>query len=506
MRLIVFGLLFLALNIFAQDNQTVVLTVSGYGTTREDARKDALRSAIEQAFGVFISSRTQILNDRLIKDEIISISSGNIQSFEIISEVLLPGENHVSTLKATVSIPKLTSFAESKGINVEFKGSLFAFNVNQQILNEKNELKAIENLCEVIEKLANASFNYSISVEQPISATASNNMWRIPIQVHVFANKNFLTLSDYFLETLRGISLSRSEAVNYFELGKQVYPISVAASNNNFDWILLRNQGSALLLLQTLFNLRYSVLNFKITNGIDEIQINEMSKYNFVSASPKDNNNRYLADNLNQSIENQIIIKDDRFRLFLRRKYNYGSNICVLYQGGSVFFDQFNFWEPAETEWASESYKDFISGYKKSKPTRYFDDFLMEIRNFRNFCYQDIFNKPEISTVEFFSGNFGFVNKLNNQNTRTSARRRGQELLSRLSETSFDNTAESSQVNNPSNHIIVKPFNPSDYFPGIVISFAGINETSEVVNLKFNDFRTLDQINRITEYRINVAF
>ena len=62
---------------------TVTLTVVGSGKTIEEAKTNALRSAIEQAYGVFVSSNTEILNDELIKDEIVSISSGNIKEFKI---------------------------------------------------------------------------------------------------------------------------------------------------------------------------------------------------------------------------------------------------------------------------------------------------------------------------------------------------------------------------------------------------------------------------------------
>ena len=123
--------------------------VSGQGKTLEEAKHSALRNAIEQAFGTFISSKTDILNDELVKDEIVSISSGNIHSVEVISEVLLSEDRYATTLKTTISVTKLTSFIASKGVEVEFKGSLFAFNINQQKLNEKNEVKAIEDLCKV---------------------------------------------------------------------------------------------------------------------------------------------------------------------------------------------------------------------------------------------------------------------------------------------------------------------------------------------------------------------
>ena len=65
--------------IYSQTTGNIVtLTTSGTGKTIEEAKNNALRSAIEQAFGAFISSKTEILNDELIKDEVVSITSGNI--------------------------------------------------------------------------------------------------------------------------------------------------------------------------------------------------------------------------------------------------------------------------------------------------------------------------------------------------------------------------------------------------------------------------------------------
>jgi hypothetical protein len=102
----------------ASDDKTVTLTVSGTGKTLEEARLNALRSAIEQAFGAFISSKTEILNDNLIKDEIVSVASGNVQKYDVVSQIEIPNTGYAITLSATVSISKLTSFAESKGVVV----------------------------------------------------------------------------------------------------------------------------------------------------------------------------------------------------------------------------------------------------------------------------------------------------------------------------------------------------------------------------------------------------
>ena len=102
--------------VFAQDaDKTITLVVSGQGKTQDEAKQNALRSAIEQAFGTFISSKTEILNDNLVKDEIVSVANGNIQKFEVISEVQIPNGDYVTSLKATVSVTKLISFVEKKG-------------------------------------------------------------------------------------------------------------------------------------------------------------------------------------------------------------------------------------------------------------------------------------------------------------------------------------------------------------------------------------------------------
>ena len=74
------------LNLFqmsAQRNDEVTLVVSADGATKEEATKVALRSAIEQAYGTFVSANTTILNDEMVKDEIVTLSTGNVKTYQI---------------------------------------------------------------------------------------------------------------------------------------------------------------------------------------------------------------------------------------------------------------------------------------------------------------------------------------------------------------------------------------------------------------------------------------
>lgn len=221
-----FFLLFTAISIsvFAQKNEEVSLTVLGDGQTKEEALQNALRNAIEQAYGTFISSNTQILNDRLIKDEIVSVSNGNIKKYDIISETQINGRFN-TTLKAIVSVSKLTTFCKNKGITVEFEGALFASNIKLQQLYANNEKIAINNLITVLKSVIAKSFDYEIKTDEPVKGKKEN--WVVKIQVSVFANSNFKSLIDITTKTLNSLALSKDEVQNFVDLGKRVFAVSI---------------------------------------------------------------------------------------------------------------------------------------------------------------------------------------------------------------------------------------------------------------------------------------
>ena len=99
-RIFIIALFILSVfQVSAQNSDEVTLVVSADGVTKEEATKIALRSAIEQAYGAFISANTTILNDELVKDEIVTISNGNIKSYKEIANEDLPNGNHYCPLK-----------------------------------------------------------------------------------------------------------------------------------------------------------------------------------------------------------------------------------------------------------------------------------------------------------------------------------------------------------------------------------------------------------------------
>lgn len=230
------------INKTASDDKTVTLTVSGTGKTLEEAKLNALRSAIEQAFGAFISSKTEILNDNLVKDEIVSVTNGNIEKYDVVSQVEIPQVGFAITLNTTVSIVKLTSFAESKGVVVEFKGGMFGLKIKLQKLNEKNELDACNNILSVVHELLQIGYDYILETGEP--KRFSDSKFYFDFKVIGKPNSNFYKAMDYLQSSLLNLQMNPNEILEYKNVNKENY---------DFRGFHLRNYNS----YQTLKNIDY---------------------------------------------------------------------------------------------------------------------------------------------------------------------------------------------------------------------------------------------------------
>jgi len=224
-HLIFLALALFASTLFAQNTNDVTLTVVGSGKTIEEAKTNALRSAIEQAYGAFVSSNTEILNDEIVKDEIVSISSGNIKEFKILSQSELTEDLVSMTLSATVSVSQLQSYAQSKGATVEFAGGLFAMNIKMQKLNSDAEIAALYNALTALSPLAFQAYDFEIEPGQPKSKDGSNDNWIVPFTVKATANSNMLTIYKTIFNQLKSISLTENEKAKYKELQLELFEI-----------------------------------------------------------------------------------------------------------------------------------------------------------------------------------------------------------------------------------------------------------------------------------------
>jgi hypothetical protein len=259
------------------DNKTITLTVSGTGKTIEDAKLNALRSAIEQAFGAFISSKTEILNDNLVKDEIVSETNGNIEKYDIISQTEIPDKGWLITLNATVSIEKLTAFAESKGVIIEFKGGMFGLKIKLQKLNEKNELNACINILSVVHELFQNGYDFSIVNEDP--KLFKDSKYSIKFKVNGKPNNNFHTALDYLKKSLSKLQMTENEILDYNNTNKEVFEFMGYKLRNKLSYKVLRNIYENLYFYTGNFNL--IINNNKKISGPDLVNLNHEQRDSF---------------------------------------------------------------------------------------------------------------------------------------------------------------------------------------------------------------------------------
>ena len=110
-------LLILVISAFAQSKE---IKAKGYGTiygdnkavARDKAIEDAQRKAVEQAMGTMISSESVTKNFQLISDRILSLSSGYIEKYRVISEKETDGEVEVE-IAAIVGMSKLNDSVQA---------------------------------------------------------------------------------------------------------------------------------------------------------------------------------------------------------------------------------------------------------------------------------------------------------------------------------------------------------------------------------------------------------
>ena len=217
-----------------KENIVTVVTVSG-GETKSEAIKFALRDALEQSYGTFISSNTKILNDEIYKDEIVSISSGNIKDYEIISELQLPNGFFSVTISSQVSLKSFATYMQKKGHKVSFSGSKFSMNIKLLKLNEESEKKAINNMLIVLKDLIKSCIDFKISglpsAPALIPIRNSNTMknskeeelYKVLMEVKWGLNENYKSFTEYLKESLRSISMKNSEIEEYLRLKKSTH-------------------------------------------------------------------------------------------------------------------------------------------------------------------------------------------------------------------------------------------------------------------------------------------
>lgn len=300
--LLIFLTLTLGLQTYAQDNKTVTLIVSGQGKTEDEAKQIALRSAIEQAFGTFISSETVINNDSFVSDNITSLSQGSVIGFQVLSSYGFPDNSIFLTMKAVVSITEMQKLTESQGHSVTISGGLFGMNIKLAKLQSDSEIKVVSDMTKICKQILGNSIDYNISIDPPKKsdlredlqvlredATYSKswykfdsliveNIYKIRFIIECKPNSNLDVFIDYFLNTLNTIKMSYSEIDFATTSGTQYFKLR---NNLTKEIICLRSKESVKLLEQLFDDATLYLVNYKVVSNEGIVDFSPIKSLSF---------------------------------------------------------------------------------------------------------------------------------------------------------------------------------------------------------------------------------
>jgi len=228
---------------------TITLVTSGTGANEDEATKIAIRNALEQAYGTFVSSNTTVVNDELVADAIATVSSGNVIGYDLISRIDMPnGECQVS-VRSVVSIGNLVTFATNHGMTTELAGNTFLMNRNLAKLNKENEIKALNNLMSQLSIIMEKGlYDFTIEVGQP----RGTNPLTIDVKVNATPNKNYAIFWETIDKTLNSLSMKSKEVSNY----KTFYPVYSYTYNPSWEFFKIDQHPN---LSGTHYNLRNNI-------------------------------------------------------------------------------------------------------------------------------------------------------------------------------------------------------------------------------------------------------
>jgi hypothetical protein len=280
MKLLLTSIVYTLLSFIPSFGQDVAIVTTGQGRSVEEAKLNALRTAVEQAFGAFISSKTEIINDELKSDEIVTITNGNIKEFTIVDQWNVNQEQFL-IVKSLVSLSTLSTYLQNKGHSeVSFDGNNFAFNIKLQKFNEESERIALKNVLTAFLLQSTNIIDKELSISEP--QVYSGDLYKVRITVDLKRKENMQLFYSGLIESLRSIAMSKGEIQSYSQIAKkvnQIYPLTIKEENYSTliasqDAISFRHPDSMVLLRAFLFCANMNLISsIKVKNEMADLSI-----------------------------------------------------------------------------------------------------------------------------------------------------------------------------------------------------------------------------------------
>lgn len=189
------------IQVFADEPEKLeTVVVTGMGINADKARQNAIRNAVEQVIGTYVSSDTIVQNSALIKDEILSYSGGYVQKSRIVSSEKSDDGLILVKLEALVVSTKLKRKIEALNIaskNVD-GGNLF-----REAFSKASTARSSDKLLsKILAKYPQAAYQLDLGKPEIISVDHTTNKAKVKININVKYDAGFISEFETVLKTI----------------------------------------------------------------------------------------------------------------------------------------------------------------------------------------------------------------------------------------------------------------------------------------------------------------
>ncbi len=212
------AILLVSLSLFAQKDEGLIaleaaegekkIVADGYGATPEKALNAALQNAIEQAAGAYVSSMTEIENDEIVKEEVLSLSHGFIKEHRKLSESNF-GDEYKVVVAAIIVEKQIINSLQASGVKVKYQTSGLVSKLKAWDKMKEDEYKMAKALFDVHQmKNYGIIWDYMLQMEEPIR---SGNQYTVRGTVTASTNANYTTEFMNLKGILSELALEKKE-------------------------------------------------------------------------------------------------------------------------------------------------------------------------------------------------------------------------------------------------------------------------------------------------------
>lgn len=245
-----FFLLFLGTHpnlVYSQTPKVETVIAFGTGANQSDALFNAKLNALDQIFGTFISTSTQIVNDSIAMNKVTSITNGQITNYEVLKTE--KAENGViTTIRVSANIQNLITFCKTIGVEAKAQGSMYSDNLLTKLNNRDNEIKVLKNFVSTFKQEIPSIFDYNIKPEDPLKATNSDD-FLIKVSCELSMNKNFNSVLNVLIDLINQIGIKESELPEFKRNNLEFLPI-IIQSEDKITFKYLRSKESQKIILE----------------------------------------------------------------------------------------------------------------------------------------------------------------------------------------------------------------------------------------------------------------